>query len=241
MTLGEQFAAEVARVYDSERGGLELLPEVLAQTCARVLGVAGAGISMTMEGLRVPLGSSDEAVAAAERLQTTLGEGPCLDAVGSSQPLRFDLAAIADRWPVFHAEVLAQTPFRSISSVPIHLVGAPMVGALDLYSTEADGLRGLALDQVSVGIVDKIAALLFGAPAVALERGITLPLWLTNDAVTNRMEVWVAVGTLIELAGLTNDAALAALRAYAISHQLTLDQVAFQIADRGLKPDVVLS
>lgn len=241
MTLGEQFTDAVARAYDQSPVGLERLPEVLAQSCVAVLGVSGAGISMVVEDLRVPLGASDETAAHAERLQVTLGEGPCLDAIGAEEPRLFDLAAMAQRWPAFHQEVVVRTPFRAIASLPIRPLRVPTIGALDLYSTQGNGLTALALDHVTEAITGTIAGYLFEAPSSALERGITLPVWLGADAVTHRMDVWLAVGTLMELASLTKGDALAAIRAYARAHQTTLDDVAQQIVEQELEPQLVLS
>ena len=241
MTLAEQFAAEVTKAYTERAARLELLPEVLAQACAGVLGVSGAGISMLVEDLRVPLGSSDEAAAYAERLQTTLGEGPCLDAVTSASAAAFDLAGLSQRWPVFCGELVAKTGLRSIASLPIRSSQVPTTGALDLYSTDDDGLTSLSLDEIGSAIVDTIATYLFVAPSTALEHGITLPLWLSNDAAVDRMDVWIAVGTLMEAASLTSQSALAALRSYAFRHQTTLDEVAGQLAGEALAPELVLS
>lgn len=240
MTLADHFAAAVTETYTKRDARVELLPEVLAQACVDVLEVDGAGISMLLDDLRVPLGSSDETAAYAERLQTTLGQGPCLDAVASSRAATFDLATLSDRWPVFCGELVAKTPLRSIASLPIQSSEVPTTGALDLYSTDNDGLTGLRLDDISAAIVDTIGTYLFAAPSAALEQGTSLPLWLSNDAVVNRMDVWIAVGTLIELASLSSEAALAAIRAYALRHQTTLDDVAQQLADQALAPHLVL-
>lgn len=241
MTLAEQYASAVTETYTERASRLELLPEVLAQACASVLGVSGAGISMLVDGLRVPLAASDEAAAYAERLQTTLGEGPCLDAAGSARPASFDLATLAARWPVFSSELVAKTPLRSIASLPIFASEVLTTGALDLYSTDEDGLGELPLDEISTAIVATIGKTLFAAPSAALANGTSVPLWLSNDAVTNRMDVWVALGTLMELAAVTAEGALAAMRAYALGQQLTLDDVALRLADQTLSPQLVLS
>lgn len=218
-----------------------MLPDVLAQACVTVLGVSGAGISMMLDDLRVPLGSSDQLAACAEQLQVTLGEGPCLDALGARRPQVFDPATMADRWPDFHAEVVRLTPFRAFASLPILPIDVPAVGAVDLYAISGDGLDELALDEVSAAIVPTIAGCLFEEPRVALDRGTLLPLWLGNDAVTHRMDVWIAVGTVMDLAQLTRNDALADLRSYARQHEMTLDEVAFQIAEGRLSAELVLT
>lgn len=233
MGVSDDFLAHVSAAYESGSTPLELLPGVLAEACVKVLPVAGAGISLTLDELRVPLGASDEQVARAERLQTTLGEGPCMAAVAIDGPIVFDEAMIADRWPDFHARVLSATPFRSIASVPIRWSRAG-VGALDLYSTDAYSVPVGHLTEISTEIGAHISFLLFDAPTRAFDAGITMPIWLSNAAVGDRMNVWVAVGMLIEHAQLTNEAALAVLRAYASAHAETLDEIAFQLVGGDL-------
>jgi hypothetical protein len=67
-----------------------------------------------------------------------------------------------------------------------------------------------------------------------------LPPWLNGTSVTQRMHVWVAVGILMEHAGVSNDDALAALRAYAFAHDLTLDDTADQLMSQELRPGSLL-
>jgi len=102
--------------------GDKLRPTVLAQACVAVLPVAGAGLSV-IHRLRVPLGPSDD--QAAERLQSTLGEGPCLAAVEQAGPVMGDSATIARRWPTFDVELQERTPFRFLVSLP--LVARPRI------------------------------------------------------------------------------------------------------------------
>ena len=93
-SIAQRFQAACADVAEPELAAIELLPVLLARACARVLGVAGAGISVFADDYRVPLGASDNDASSAERLQFTLGEGPCLDAYHHAQPFRGDYATI---------------------------------------------------------------------------------------------------------------------------------------------------
>jgi hypothetical protein len=223
--------------------GPELLPTVLAEACVKVLGVGGAGLSVTRavgspRALRVPLGASDETAARAERLQTSLGEGPCLTATGAAEPVTADAASIAARWPVFHAELTAQTPFRSVASLPLRW-GEPAepVAALDLYLTSPDAPSPRLL---SGGIVETIAEMLFTSTDRVERRGTWLPAWMASPGARRRMNVWVAVGILTGHAGLASGDALALLRAYAFGHGLTLDDLAESMSSQQLDPETVL-
>lgn len=212
---------------------------MLARACVHVLPVAGAGLSMTDE-LRIPLGASDELAGRVERLQATLGEGPCLSATATSEPQVFDLDAIASQWPVFFHEMRGQTPYRSAAAIPLRSPELPRFGALDLFSTEPSGPNPELVQEVSGGIADAIGGVLFAAPTATYQHGIALPTWLNVGSVTYRMNVWVAVGMLMEHADLTNSDALAVMRAHAFSSEMSLDRVAQQITNRQLAPEVVL-
>jgi hypothetical protein len=243
MDLAERFRAAVTRAYVEEAATAELLPMVLAQACVAVLPVAGAGISITDE-LRVPLGASDEMVARAERLQTTLGEGPCLTATAHREPLSADLTTMSAQWPMFHSQLLAQTSFRSIVSFPLFSRSRRLrFGALDLYLTISEPVPDFFVRQVTSSIADPMAAVLFDGHSTSSVGGAAaqLPPWLDNDLVNNRMHVWVAVGMLVEHAGLSNPDALAALRAYAFSHDVTLDDIADQLMTERLQPQSLLA
>lgn len=213
---------------------------VLAQACVEVLPVAGAGLSITDE-LRVPLGASDDDSAHVERLQFTLGEGPCLSATQQKSPQAADLATIAVRWPMFHRHFI-ETPFRSVIALPLLSRDRRLrFGALDLYLTAPEAVSDLFIAQVSASVADPIAAVLFGSEAVTSGGHVTLPPWFDNEPVVDRLHVWVAVGMLIEHAGMSNADALAALRAYAFSHDVTLDDLADELMNDRLRPDALLA
>ena len=80
VTIAEEFTTAYAAVGTADVARPELLPVRLARACARVLPAAGVGISLFgSNGIRVPVGASDDDAAIAERLQFTAAEGPCLD------------------------------------------------------------------------------------------------------------------------------------------------------------------
>ncbi len=129
MNLVERFRSAIA-----PSTAEDLLPDRLARACVAVLPVDGAGLSVSLlPGHRLPLGASDSAAAAAERLQFTLGAGPCL----SAQKARAMVVAatteeLREQWPVYAQQLAERTPFCSVLSLP---VGGPLAGvvALDLY------------------------------------------------------------------------------------------------------------
>ncbi|MBW8767340.1 MAG: GAF domain-containing protein [Geodermatophilales bacterium] len=154
MTIAGRFQAALRGMHQPGLAGPELLPVRLARATARTLQVNGAGISV-LDGGQQPfrLGASSDATALAERLQLTAGEGPCLTARRSRQPVFALEADLRRRWPAFCSLLLARTPFRAVVALPLQpaLVGA---GALDLFFerpedvTELDVFEALAVGEL---------------------------------------------------------------------------------------------
>jgi len=230
--------AAVSAALGASSDGTDVLPGVLSRACVEVLPVAGAGISWTDE-LRIPLGASDLMAVRAERLQTTLGEGPCLTASSTSTPLRATGSVMALRWPVFYQELVSQTPYRTIVSVPLQSPQQERFGALDLYSTDDNAFSDLILDEICTEVADPIAAILFDEPRTTDQGPADLPDWMKSNPVRDRMTVWVAIGMLMEH-GLTNTDALSVLRGYAYTHDTTLDELATRVTTRQVTPETFL-
>lgn len=236
--LASRYRAAVREACVRRAQDADLLPVVLSVACVEVLPVSGAGLSL-IDVLRVPLGASDAAVAVAERLQTTLGEGPCLTAVAAGEPLLAGQATLAERWPTFHRELTGQTPFRSVAALPLRLGEQPPFGALDLYSTGLE-LDGSVLDeQVRVDVVDPLVQLLQGAPLTAASwTSEPVAAWLAGRSATRRMEVWAAVGRVMRATGLDQEDALSLLRGCAFRRGTTLDDLAGLVVDGQLDPSL---
>jgi hypothetical protein len=240
MELAERFVAAVTKVYDRVGAGDELLPMVLARACVNVLPVTGAGLSITHQ-LRIPLGASDETAASAERLQTTLGEGPCLVATATLQPQLYDEKAMARTWPVFHHEFVTQTPYRSVASFPLLTPQRHRFGALDLYSTDPDAQPFQSLSDMGAAVVGPISIVLFNSPTTGSQNGIPVPSWMAATSTVRRNNVWVAVGLMIQYGHLSSSNALDLLRAYSFGHSTTLDETADQLTTHRLLPKAVLA
>lgn len=200
----------------------ELLPARLAAGCVRVLPIQGAGISL-LDGLRVPLGASDATAQAAERLQTTVGEGPCLSVGSIDSPVTANARQLARRWPAFHDRLVNSTSIRSIASLPLAM-GATLLGAIDFYWTTDYGVADLPLAQAQQ-LAGYIAASLLDAPVQENYAGVLEPIWLAARSVRQRMRVWQAVGLVSAVFEVSQDDGLALLRAVAFSLDSTLDDV----------------
>jgi hypothetical protein len=238
-SLVSQISEFQACVTQFQLGDPALLPDALVQAAAEVLGVDGAGLSLTDEGLRVPLAASNPDVATAESLQTTLGEGPCLPAEAGQQQVS-DSQAVNTTWPVFGDLLVARTPFRSAMSVPLllSLFDDHILGAMDLYSTQPDGQPLSDCFTSAAAVAGAAAHSLLASADAGAPSGSPFVIdafpWLTTPSAQQRMQAWMAVGMLRARTGLSASDALAALRAHAFSHDLTIDEVTDRVLGRHL-------
>jgi hypothetical protein len=231
MSITEQFTDAV----DAAAGdlpGLELLPERLALACAQVLPVDGAGISLFFAAdRRLPLGASDRAAADAERLQFTVGDGPCLSSFAEGHPILADEDTIRTRWPAFHDSLVTRTPIRSVVSLPLHDEYREL-GVLDLYLVPPRDLGDLDLD-LGRAVAGEVTAALRATNGRS-SADADGPAWLDAPAAGRRSLVWQAIGFVNSGLGVGSPDALAMLRAHAYSEGLTLDDLAARVVDRDV-------
>jgi hypothetical protein len=143
----DQFRLAVAGVQAGEDEGPAGLPIRLSRACVRVLPVVGAGLGLFSDPtMRIPVGASDDTAATAERLQFTVAEGPCFHAHRTGQPVVATETVIADRWPLFHDQLVTRTPIRGILSMPLG-DGFSGVGVLDLYCHRSADVWHIDLDR----------------------------------------------------------------------------------------------
>jgi hypothetical protein len=209
-----------------------LVPERLAKAAAVVLPVDGGGISLFFASdRRLPLGASDEQSAEAERLQFTVGEGPCLSAHASGRPIVADEAMIESRWPVFYDDLVTRTSIRGIISLPLEDEFRGF-GALDLYLVPPHDVRSVPLfDSLTVG---REVVATFQATNRRASPRADGPAWLDAPAAERRSLVWQAMGFVNAGLGVTSVDALAILRGHAYSEGMDLDEVAARVLDRDV-------
>jgi hypothetical protein len=169
-------------------------------------------------------GGSDEVAAAAERLQFTVGNGPCLLAAQSGWPV-FGVDPIRPRrWPVFHDLLVTQTPYQSIVALPLHdeLAG---LGVLSLYFLRSDGLTTVdALEARAVAQL--ITARLRCTAAWSSSSDTGSPAWMNSPAAQRRAKVWQAMGVVMLAMSVSAEDALAVLRCHAYGAGREVDAVA---------------
>lgn len=241
MTISGRFEAALDDVDDPELAGPELLPVRLARACARMLPVDGAGLSL-VDGsqLRVPLGGSSDDAESAERLQFTVGAGPCITAQETRQPVFAVEEDLHRRWPAFAELLVGGTPFRAVVALPLHPTFAG-AGAIDLFFRDPDDVldldvfEALAVGELVTSALSEAAIWSTWSPAEG-------PQWLQGPAPQRRAAVWEAMGRLSVELELPAAGALALLRARAYASELTLDDVAADLlsgplTSADLRPD----
>ena len=238
--VASRYLAAVLFRFKGATGNRVLLPTALAVACVEVLGVAGAGLSL-VNAVRLPLAASSPEVSDAERLQTTLGEGPCLSAVATAEPLAAGEASMAARWPLYHHKLTHQTSFRSVVSLPLAPPGKRSFAALDLYSTGADPDRSLIEDPFRYDLADVITRFLAPAPLVHVWwTSEPVAAWLVAGSVEDRMNVWTAVGMIMAKTTMDQAGGLAVLRGHAFSHESTIDKTAQLVTTGQLPVDQII-
>ena len=234
MTIAGRFAAALDESTDPDLVGPELLPVRLARACARTLAVDDAGLSLVDSSQqRVPLGASSEVAEVAERLQFTVGAGPCMTAQETRQPVFAVEDDLRRRWPVFTELLVGSTPFRAVVALPLQpaLSGA---GAIDLYFRTSEEVLDLdVFEAVAVG--ELVTSALSDAAVWSEWTPEDGPGWLQGPVPRRRAAVWEAIGKLGVDLQIGAPAALDLLRAYAYGAGRTVDDVAEDLLSGRLR------
>jgi hypothetical protein len=212
---------------DGSRG----LAGVPAGSCAQVLGVTGASVSVLLPGGGGDVvWRSDGASARLDDLQFTLGEGPVVDVAASGQIiLEPDLAAVPPaRWPVFTRAAL-DLGVRAVFAVPLQ-IGAIRLGVLLAHRDAPGPMDGSALADLMALAAAMTDALLAGGIA-----GPGPPLWLSDQPMGYRAQVHQATGMISVQLGVGQADALIRMRAHAFRHRRALADVASDVVARRLR------
>ena len=188
------------------------------------LGTDHAGIHVVRNKDIETAAATDPVIEHADKLQTELGEGPCLQAVWSHDTFLVHDTATDQRWPRF-GPLAAELGLHSMLCVRL-FTAEQTLGALNLYSTS---VRDFDEDDVAL-------AHIFGQHAsVALatarrEEGL-------RQAIDARHLIGQAQGILMERFDLSADQSFSVLRRYSQENNVKLRTVAAEIIDTRQLPD----
>ena len=216
---------------------IELLTR-LVEHCVELLAADAGGIMLAdaLGQLRVVAASSEDA-RLVELMQLQNDQGPCLDCYHDGAPVSVaDLTEAEDRWPLFVAAARRRRVFRAVHAVPLRLRGEA-IGALNLWHHDPGSMPtdDLALAQALADVA---------TIAILQERAIRRAEVLNEQlqaALTSRVIIEQAKGVLAQHSQLQMDQAFDVMRRYARAHNQRLADVARDLAERALDPNIVIS
>ena len=208
-------------------------PRRIAELCVHTLAVSGAGISMISDtGNRGVICATDDVSARIEELQVTLGEGPCVDAVGRGGPVlvsdltdAHDLAS--DRWPTF-LTAAREVGVVAVFAFPLRM-GAIVIGALDLYRRTAGALTDT---ELTMALMASEAA---GVALLGLNVGDATAVLGDGESNAHRAQVHQATGMVMVQLDVPVEQAFLLLRARAFSAGRPLGDLARDVVERRLR------
>lgn len=207
----------------------------LIDCCLELTNFTAAGILLDdHRGTLRVLASSSEETRALELLELQNRQGPCLDAFTSGIRVDApDLVVARDRWPEFVAAAEAQG-FRSAYAMPMRLRDRT-IGALNLFSTQGQ------LSESDLRIAELLARM--ATIGIHNHRTIREQERLTDQlqtALNSRVVIEQAKGVVAQRAGISLGDAFEVLRQTARSSQRQLSEVAHDVANGHVSPEVLI-
>ena len=238
MTQKHRLAGELPEIF-ARVTGLLLTEPVVDRAVANIAraaheslaGSVGAGGTLIdPHGRPTSTASTNSIVKQADRLQYDLGEGPCLAAWASAQPVRIDDFREDQRWPEW-SRAGARLGLLSCISVPLlvpdltGLAEPDAIGAMKVYSDQPRAFHAGSEEVLS--LLAGPAALIL-ANLQARDRAAQLSSAL-KDALHSRSLIDMAKGVLMERLGVSEREALRVMITRARAQQALLSTVAQQI------------
>ena len=210
------------------------LDDVATRVANEVGQVGGVvGVAVTLGGSDGPrtAGASNALVAEVDRVQYSVGVGPCLHALETGAGMYVPDLAGDDRWDDYGRRA-AELGVRSCVSVPV-LVGGETVGVLKVYAEPVDGL-----DETQQKAAHTVAAEVAGG--IGLARRLTRQATRITDmasAMDNRRTIDLALGILVERRQCGPDEAFALLRQLSQHRNAKLRDVAREVVTSATVED----
>ncbi len=118
-----------------------LFHQVCEQVTSAIPGVEEATVTLLRDDLPTTAATTSDLVAALDRGQYTIGDGPCIRAAETGTLVRVPSAEVQDRWPVF-ARDSGAAGFDSFLSAPL-VVETGCSGAINCYGSMVNGFAEL--------------------------------------------------------------------------------------------------
>lgn len=206
--------SEAARSWEAEGSVQDTLQAIALSAVDTVPGADYAGVSLVEAPRTISTpAATDDLVRAADAVQASLGEGPCVDAVWERRTVRVDDLANDARWPAFGPKAAA-LGVRSMLAFRL-FTEQDNWGALNLYSRRP-GAFGEGSEFVGQLFASHASIALAGSQEIAQ----------LNDALATRDLIGLAKGILVERHRITPEAAFGMLVSTSHSSRMKLVDVA---------------
>jgi GAF domain-containing protein len=214
--------AQAARSLHEAKGLQETLQAIADGACRSIPGFDHAGIStIGKPGTEETVAATGDLVWELDRLQYTLHEGPCVDAMeGAPGVVAVPGIRHESRWPRYLSGAL-QTGLKSQLAVGLRLDREGTLGGLNLYSTVSDEIDPAA---------ESLAELFAAHAAIAL--GSAREHEGLNTALHSRKVIGQALGILMERYQMSEDRAFAFLLRASSHGNVKLRDVAQELVDQ---------
>ena len=225
--LGAQFTELSSRLESPDGKGID--PDRVVRFAAMAVPETNhCGITVMRAGRRpYTLSSTDELSVAVDRIQYTLGEGPCLDAAESETAEVTGQLAQDERWPRFGPRCVEETGVVSMLSVRLAVLGQDQA-AMNFYSRLPDAF----------GEPEVAAASIF-APfaALAVEHRLRdQDARNFETALSSSRQIGTAMGILMAQRKVSSDEAFALLRTASQHLNRKLRDIAAEVEETGELP-----
>lgn len=200
------------------------LPLRLCTAGVSLLGADGGAITLAYDRpQRLTLCTTSDAAARLEDLQDVLGEGPGSDSVRrATMVTALVTSARSELWPMFVRAAFEAIGEAAVFALPISS-GPDVIGVFTVYQQPP---RTLAeSDDVAAFVANSIGAALLNDPASETPEG--LGTW------ASRALVHQATGMVMAQLGVSDDDALAVLRAHAFADNTSLAAISLSVTQRS--------
>lgn len=211
-------------------------PTIAHRLCNVAVDLGMDGAVIVLQSEQIPTGTVATAGPLGDvvvQLELSLGEGPAHRAIVERSTVFADqlLTGASERWPVFAVQARARG-IGAVFAFPLHL-GSISVGAFEVCRGPSGGLSGEELVDLShLASLATSSLLLMQA---GLHEGDLLDLLEASDP--HQLRVHQATGMVAQQASVSLSDALALLRGFALSNDLSLTEVAEQIVTRRIRMD----
>lgn len=194
--------------------------------CVHLLNISAAGLLLADgSGHLRAVAASSEQVRLLDELQVKSGRGPAIDCFHTAAPIAVTDLAYDRRWPTFTATVV-KTEFGVIHVLPMRL-RSDTIGALTLLDS---GPAPLTRDTLRIGqsLADAATIGLLHQRAITTSDAVTSQL---QGALSSRIVIEQAKGTIAERLNVSIDAAFTILRSSARRQNCRLAEFAQEVVD----------